>query len=110
MRQTFFRLDEVILELIGPAEPAGDGPARFFGLALTWRIWTRCQTATASTSAASRPRSNLVGASPRCATPSACRRGDRVHGRRCPGAVADATAYRARRRPASLLHARPCLH
>ena len=35
MRQTFFRLDEVILELIGPAEPAGDGPARFFGLALT---------------------------------------------------------------------------
>jgi len=28
MRQTFFRLDEVILELIGPAEPAGDGPAR----------------------------------------------------------------------------------
>lgn len=35
MRQTFFRLGEVILEVIGPADPAGDGPARFFGLALT---------------------------------------------------------------------------
>ncbi len=35
MRQTFFRLGEVILEVIGPAEPAGDGPAQFFGLALT---------------------------------------------------------------------------
>jgi hypothetical protein len=37
MRQTFFRLGEVILEVIGPAEPAGDGPAQFFGLALTVR-------------------------------------------------------------------------
>jgi hypothetical protein len=35
MRQTFFRLGEVILEVIGPSEPAGDGPAQFFGLALT---------------------------------------------------------------------------
>jgi len=35
MRQTFFRLGEVILEVIGPNEPAGDGPAQFFGLALT---------------------------------------------------------------------------
>ncbi len=35
IRQTFFRLGEVILEVIGPAEPAGDGPAQFFGLALT---------------------------------------------------------------------------
>ena len=35
MRQTFFRLGEVILEVIGPAEPAGDGPAQFFGIALT---------------------------------------------------------------------------
>jgi hypothetical protein len=39
MRQTFFRAGEVILELIGPEEPAtdgsGDGPAGFFGLALT---------------------------------------------------------------------------
>ncbi len=34
MRQTFFRLGEVILEVIGPAEPAGDGPAQFFGLAI----------------------------------------------------------------------------
>jgi hypothetical protein len=36
-RQTFFRLGEVILELIGPAEPMGDGPASFFGLAYTVR-------------------------------------------------------------------------
>ena len=34
-RQTFFRLGEVILELIGPDEPQGDGPAAFFGLAYT---------------------------------------------------------------------------
>lgn len=33
--QTFFRAGEVILELIGPAEPSGDGPASFFGLAYT---------------------------------------------------------------------------
>ena len=35
MRQAFFRLGEVILELIGPGEPAGDGPARFYGFAFT---------------------------------------------------------------------------
>jgi hypothetical protein len=35
MRQAFFRLGEVILEVIGPGEPAGDGPARFFGFAFT---------------------------------------------------------------------------
>jgi hypothetical protein len=34
-RQTFFRAGEVILELIGPNEPQGDGPAAFFGLAYT---------------------------------------------------------------------------
>ncbi|MEY2453319.1 MAG: hypothetical protein QOD92_2893 [Acidimicrobiaceae bacterium] len=34
-RQTFFRLGEVILELIGPNEPQGEGPAAFFGLAYT---------------------------------------------------------------------------
>lgn len=34
-RQTFFRLGEVVLELIGPNEPQGDGPAAFFGLAYT---------------------------------------------------------------------------
>lgn len=34
-RQTFFRLGEVILELIGANEPRGDGPAAFFGLAYT---------------------------------------------------------------------------
>jgi hypothetical protein len=33
--QRFFRLGEAILELIGPAEPRGDGPARFYGLAFT---------------------------------------------------------------------------
>lgn len=33
--QRFFRLGEVILELLGPAEPAGDGPARLWGLAFT---------------------------------------------------------------------------
>ncbi|CAN5827620.1 hypothetical protein BH24ACT3_BH24ACT3_00600 [soil metagenome] len=33
--QTFFRMGEVILEVIAPEEPTGDGPARFFGLALT---------------------------------------------------------------------------
>jgi hypothetical protein len=34
MRQRFFRMGEVILELVSPVE-AGEGPARFFGLALT---------------------------------------------------------------------------
>jgi hypothetical protein len=34
-RQRFFRLGESILELIGPAEPGGDGPARLWGLAFT---------------------------------------------------------------------------
>ena len=33
--QRFFRLGEVIVELIGPTEPAGDGPASFWGLAFT---------------------------------------------------------------------------
>ena len=35
IRQVFFRLGEPILEVVGPPEPSGDGPARFFGLALT---------------------------------------------------------------------------
>ena len=34
-RQVFFKLGDVVLELIGPDEPRGDGPARFFGLAHT---------------------------------------------------------------------------
>ena len=34
-QQRFFRLGEVILELVGPAEPAGEGPAAFWGLAFT---------------------------------------------------------------------------
>jgi len=33
MRQRFFRMGEVVLELIGPAEPT-EGPARFFGIAV----------------------------------------------------------------------------
>lgn len=33
--QRFFRLGEVILELVGPVEPTGDGPAVFWGLAFT---------------------------------------------------------------------------
>jgi hypothetical protein len=35
MVQKFFRLGEVILEVIGGDEPRGDGPAGFFGLAYT---------------------------------------------------------------------------
>ena len=35
MLQGFFRLGPVILEVIGPVEPSGDGPAGFFGLAWT---------------------------------------------------------------------------
>jgi hypothetical protein len=33
--QHFFRLGEVILELVGPARPDGDGPASLWGLAFT---------------------------------------------------------------------------
>ncbi len=33
--QTFFKAGEVVVELIGPQEPSGDGPAAFFGLAYT---------------------------------------------------------------------------
>lgn len=33
--QTFFRIGEPILELLGGTEPQGDGPAGFFGLAYT---------------------------------------------------------------------------
>ena len=35
IRQVFFRLGQPVLEVVGPPEPSGDGPARFFGLALT---------------------------------------------------------------------------
>jgi Glyoxalase/Bleomycin resistance protein/Dioxygenase superfamily len=34
-RQRFFRLGEAILELVGPAEAAGTGPAHLWGLAFT---------------------------------------------------------------------------
>jgi hypothetical protein len=33
--QRFFRMGEVVLELVGPVTPSGDGPARFWGLAFT---------------------------------------------------------------------------
>jgi hypothetical protein len=32
VRQAFFRAGEVIVEVVGPPEPAGDGPAAFWGL------------------------------------------------------------------------------
>jgi hypothetical protein len=35
IRQVFFRLGDPVLEVVGAPEPSGDGPARFFGLALT---------------------------------------------------------------------------
>ena len=34
-RQTFFKLGDVVLEVIGPVEPRDDRPARFYGLAFT---------------------------------------------------------------------------
>lgn len=34
MRQVFFRVGRPVLELIGPPEPGGSGPASFWGLAL----------------------------------------------------------------------------
>lgn len=37
MRQAFFRLGEIVLEVVGPREPAGEGAPRFFGLAWTVR-------------------------------------------------------------------------
>jgi hypothetical protein len=36
-QQAFFKLGEVILELVGPKRPSGDGAPRFFGLAWTVR-------------------------------------------------------------------------
>jgi hypothetical protein len=35
LRQGFFRHGEAIAEVVGPAEPAGDGPASFWGVTLT---------------------------------------------------------------------------
>jgi hypothetical protein len=37
MQQIFFRAGEVIIELVGPVEPAGDSPAGFYGLAINVR-------------------------------------------------------------------------
>lgn len=34
MQQVFFRAGEVIIELVGPVEANGDGPAGFYGLAI----------------------------------------------------------------------------
>ncbi len=36
-QQAFFKLGEVVLEVVGPVEPTGDAPLRFFGLAWTVR-------------------------------------------------------------------------
>ena len=36
-QQAFFKLGEVVLEVVGPKAPSGDGPLRFFGLAWTVR-------------------------------------------------------------------------
>lgn len=35
MLQSFFRAGPVVLELVGPERPSGDGPPRFYGLAWT---------------------------------------------------------------------------
>jgi hypothetical protein len=35
LRQAFFRVDDVIIEVVGPPSPSGSGPAAFFGLAIT---------------------------------------------------------------------------
>ena len=35
IHQAFFKAGDVILEIIGPPQPSGDGPARFWGLAWT---------------------------------------------------------------------------
>ncbi len=35
IHQAFFKIGDVILETIGPPQPSGDGPARFWGLAWT---------------------------------------------------------------------------
>ena len=37
MQQAFFKFGDVILEVVGPKEPSGDGPLRFYGLAWTVR-------------------------------------------------------------------------
>ena len=36
-QQAFFKLGEVVLELVGPKAPSGEGPPRFYGLAWTVR-------------------------------------------------------------------------
>jgi hypothetical protein len=37
MQQAFFKLGDVVLEVVGPTAPQGDGPPRFYGLAWTVR-------------------------------------------------------------------------
>ena len=73
--QTFFRAGEVIIELIGPQEAAGDGPTAFFGLAHT--VADLDATAVGPRTGASarrRTRCSRAGASRRCATAtSTCR-------------------------------------
>ena len=40
--QTFFKTGDVIIELVAPAQPTDDGPARFFGIACTVRDLDAC--------------------------------------------------------------------
>lgn len=35
VQQAFFKVGDVVLEVIGPPQPSGEGPARFWGLAWT---------------------------------------------------------------------------
>jgi hypothetical protein len=41
-QQAFFKLGEVVLEVVGPKAPSGDGAPRFFGLA--WTVWDPAAT------------------------------------------------------------------
>ena len=66
-RQRFFRLGEVILE-VGRGRPAGDGPAAFWGLALTVDdIDATAAHLAGRPQANRRRRSRPTGASPRSA-------------------------------------------
>ena len=42
-QQAFFKLGDVVLEVVGPKTPAGDGAPRFFGLA--WTVRDEVETA-----------------------------------------------------------------
>ena len=71
--QRFFRLGEVILELVGPAAP-GDGPATFWGLAFTVADLDAATARLGGRIGIPGTPSNRVGASPPCGrtAPSRC--------------------------------------